>query len=289
MGRMARRALFALALAALAATLAACGGVTRTVDPVAGAATKTQGAGGYKATFSLAMSAGGRQLTLTGHGEFDADQGEVVMDMSQLLQQSGAPAGTDGTIDAIYLREDGDPVMYVKLGLLSSLMPGGKTWIRLDVARAGKAAGIDLGKLMGGATQNPADALQLLRANGDFTAVGTETVAGVSTTHYHGTVDLKKALAAKGAPDDLIQRLLDMGAPAHYPVDVWVDDSGYVRQLELDFMQTTNGVPLSTKTTIGMSDYGTNVSVSAPPADEVFDATELATKGLSSALSSGVH
>lgn len=288
MGRMTRRVLSALALAALAAGLTACG-VTRTVDPVAGAATKTQDAGGYKATFSLAISAAGTPLTMTGHGEFDADQGEVVMDMSGLLQQSGAPAGTDGTIDAIYLREDGDPVMYFKMGLLSSLLPGGKTWIRLDFAKAGKAAGIDLGKLMGGATQNPADALQLLRANGDFAQVGTETIGGVSTTHYHGTVDLKKALAAKGAPDDLIQRLRDAGAPEQYPVDVWVDDSGYVRQLELSYDQNTNGVPLTTSMTIDMSDYGTDVSVSPPPADQVFDATDLATKGLSSALSSGVH
>ena len=286
-GRM-RRFTLGLLLLALAASLTACG-VTRTVDPVAGAATKTQDAGGYKTTFSMTMSVAGRQLTMTGHGEFDSGQGELVMDMSSLLQQSGAPAGTDSTIDAIYVREGGDPVIYFKLGLLSGLMPDGKTWIRLDLAKAGKAAGVDLGKLMGGASQNPADALQLLRANGDFTDVGTETIGGVSATHYHGTIDLKKALAAKGAPDDMIQRLLDLGAPEQYPVDVWVDDSGYVRQLEMSYTQTTNGVPLAVKLTTDMSDYGTDVSVSPPPPDEVYDATDFAAKGLAGALNSGVH
>jgi hypothetical protein len=283
-----RRLAFALALLALGASLTACG-VTRTVDPVAGAATKTQDAGGYKTTFSMAMSVAGRQLTMTGRGQFDSDQGEMVIDMSSLLQQSGAPAGTDGTIDAIFVHEDGDPVMYFKMGLLSALMPGGKSWIRLDFAKAGKAAGIDLGKLMGGASQNPADALQLLQANGDFNVVGTETIGGVSTTHYHGTIDLEKALAAKGAPQDMIQRLLDAGAPKQYPLDVWVDDSGYIRQLEMSYSQATNGVPLSTTMRMDMSDYGTDVSVSAPPSDQVFDATDLATKGLSSALDNGVH
>lgn len=283
-----RRAALALASLAISACLTACG-VTRTVDPVAGAATKTQDAGGYKATFALALSGGGRQFTLTGHGEFDSGEGELVMDLSNLLAQSGAPAGTDATIDSIYVRENGDPVVYLKMGLLSAFMPGGKAWIRLDLARAGKAAGIDLGNLMGGASQNPAEALALLRANGDFTEVGTETVGGVSTAHYHGTIDLKKALAASGAPADLIQRLLDAGAPGQYPVDVWVDDSGYVRRFEMTYTQTTGGVPVSTKLTFDISDYGTDVSISAPPADQVFDATGLATKGISSALSSGVH
>jgi len=288
MRRMARRVLFAFATLALAAGLTACG-VSGTVDPVADAATKTQDAGGYKATFSMALSVAGRKLAMTGKGEFAPGQGELVMDMTDLLQQSGAPAGTDGSIDAIYVTEADDPVIYFKFGLLSALLPGGKAWIRLDIAKAGKAAGLDLSKLMGGAAQNPADALQLLRANGDFSAVGTETVGGVSTTHYHGTVDLRKALAAKGAPADLIQRLLDLGAPEQYPVDVWVDDSGYVRQVVMSYDQTVSGTTVSTSMTMDMSDYGTDVTISAPPADQVFDATELATKGLSSALNSGTH
>jgi hypothetical protein len=283
---MARRILVALALAALAAALTACG-VSRTVDPVAGAATKSQ-TSGYKSTMTMILSAGGTQLTLTAEGEFDGQEGELNMDLSDLLGKSGAPAGVDGSVKTIYLTEDGDPVVYLKLGLLSSFLPGGKTWIRMDVAKAGKAAGIDLGKLMGGA-QNPGDALKLLQSSGDFAQVGTETVGGAETTHYRGTIDLHKALAATGAPQDLIQRLLDQGAPTQYPVDAWIDDSGYIRQLEMSYGETLNGQTMSMSLKTDMTDYGTDVNVSAPPADEVFDVTDVAGQGLASALSGTTH
>jgi hypothetical protein len=57
----------------------------------------------------------------------------------------------------------------------------------------------------------------------------------------------------------------------------------------MSYDQTVTGVTTSTSMTMNMSDYGTDVNISAPPADQVFDATELATKGLSSALDSGTH
>src|SRR5205823_5437943 len=136
------------------------------------------------------------------------------IEMADLLGRLGAASGTDMTMKALYVTEDGDPVMYMQLGLLAGQLPGGKTWMRIDLAKAGKAAGIDLGQLMGGAGQNPSDWLALLRSNGEFSEVGYETVEGTDTTH----------------------------------------------------------------------DHGTTVDVSAPPADQVFDATDLAAQGAASAL-----
>ena len=287
-GPVARRLLPGLALLALAAMLTACG-VRSTVDPVAAAATKTQDSGGYKTTMSVTVTTGGRELTMTGHGSFASDRGELEMDLGDALSQAGAPSGIDGTMKAIYITENGDPVMYIDLGFLGNLMPNGKHWLRIDLAQAGKAAGIDFGQLMGNANQNPADALALLRANGSFTSVGTETLGGVSTTHYHGTVDLAKAAEAKGVSADAVKRLLDAGAPAEYPIDVWVDDSGYVRQYRTSYDQTLGGRSMGMSMTIGMSDYGSSVDVSAPPAAEVFDATGLASQGAAAALSGTTH
>ena len=42
-------------------------------------------------------------------------------------------------------------------------------------------------------------------------------------------------------------------------------------------------------TKVEISDYGTQVDISPPPADEVFDATELATKGISRRLGGSTH
>ena len=228
---MLRRVLLVLALAALAGGLAGCGAAVKsTVDPVADAATKSQQAGGFKSTIAITLASDGKQYTMTAHGTFGQQQGELDMDLSSLLRQSGMTSGLDGNLRALYLTENGDPVMYLKLGLLSAMIPGGKPWVKLDLAKAGKAAGVDLSQLMGGAGQSPTDSLQLLRSQGDFSQVGTETVGGVSTSHYHGTIDLAKAATARGASADLIKRLRDLGAPAEYPADVWIDDSGYIRR-----------------------------------------------------------
>ena len=285
---MFRRVLLALALVALTGALSACGSSVRSaVDPVAAAATKSQQAGGFSATTSVTVSAAGHRFTMTGYGLFGDGKGQMELDMSDLLNQTGAPAGTDSTIKAIYLTEDGDPVMYMRLGFLSAFIPGGKSWVRVDLAKAGKAAGIDFNQLLGGANQSPSDSLALLRSSGEFSEVGTETVDGVETTHYHGTVDLQQAAAAKGAGAEAIQRLLDLGAPTQYPADVWIDKDGYVRQYKTRYGMTTGGKSMSVSMTMGMSDYGTPVEVSAPPSDQVFDATDLAAKGAASQLNPG--
>jgi hypothetical protein len=283
---MLRRVSFALALVALSGALTACG-VKSTVDPVAAAATKSQQAGGFSAKTSVTVSAGGQRFTMTGFGLFGDGKGQMELDMSDLLNQTGAPAGTDSTIKAIYLTEDGHPVMYMRLGFLSAFIPGGKSWVRVDLAKAGNAAGIDFNQLLGGANQSPSDSLALLRSSGEFSEVGTETVDGVETTHYHGTVDLQQAAAAKGAGAEAIQRLLDLGAPTQYPADVWIDKDGYVRQYKTRYGMTTGGKSMSVSMTMGMSDYGTPVEVSAPPSDQVFDATDLAAKGVASQLNPG--
>jgi hypothetical protein len=285
-----RRVLLAVVLAALAGVLAACG-VRNSVDPVASAATKTEQAGGYKVAMSVTVSAGGRQLAMTGRGTFGRDTGEMEMDLGGLMGGLGGLSGgtgTSSTMKAVYLTEDGDPVVYMNLGFLSSFLPGGKSWVRLDIAKAGKAAGVDVTQLMGGAGQNPSDWLSLLRSEGDFSKVGAETLNGVEMTHYHGTVDLRKA-AENGPAAGALKRILDLGAPSEYPIDVWVDDNGYIRQYESSYDETLGGNTMSMTTKVEMSDYGTQVDISPPPADQVFDATELATQGIPSQLGGSTH
>jgi hypothetical protein len=285
-----RRVLLAVALAVLTGALTACG-VRNSVDPVASAATKTQQAGGYKVAMSVTVSAAGRQLAMNARGTFGREMGELEMDMGGLMSGLGGllgGSGTSSTMKVKYLTEDGNPVVYMNLGFLSSFLPGGKSWVRLDVQKAGKAAGVDVDQLMGGAGQNPSDWLSLLQSQGDFSKVGTETLNGVETTRYHGTIDLRKA-AANGPAADALQHILDSGAPSEYPIDVWVDDQGYVRQYESSYDQTLGGNTMSTTMKVEISDYGTQVEVFPPPADEVFDATDLATKGTSSQLGGSTH
>ena len=91
-----------------------------------------------------------------------------------------------------YLEENGDPVMYANLPFLADKLPGGKTWIRLDLEQAGQKLGVDLNQLLSQADQNPGQILDLLRASGSVETIGTETVDGASTTHYKATIELDK-------------------------------------------------------------------------------------------------
>ena len=118
MRAMFRPVFFALAIVALTGALTACG-VKSTVDPVAAAATKSEQAGGFSATMSVTVSAEGRQFTMTGFGFFGDGKGQMQFDMSDVLSQTGAPTGTDSSIKAIYLTENGDAVMSEESGQVS--------------------------------------------------------------------------------------------------------------------------------------------------------------------------
>ena len=285
---MVRRIALALGLAALAASLAACGaGVKSAVDPVAAAATKSAKSGGYAATMTMKVGVDGKETTMTATGSFDQDRGEMNMDMSGLFGRLGAPAGTDTTASIVYDVENGDPVMYMRFGFLAKLLPQGKTWVKIDLEQAGKAAGIDFSQLLGGATQSPTQGLDMLRSAGDFTNEGSETIDGVQTTHYHGTIDLEKIAASGGPAASAVQRLIQLGAPTSEPMDVWIDGSGFVRQFEESYTQTIDGTASTVDMTMTMSDYGGPVQITVPPPDQVLDGTSLATQGLKTQLNPG--
>ena len=97
---------------------------------------------------------------------------------------------------------------------------------------------------------------------------------GESTTHYAGTIDLNKV--AESAPADLAEqykKLAELAPSPTVPMDVWIGDDGYVRQVA-DFEQK-----LAAGSSMTMEeelyDWGTDVNVTVPSDDEVVDLTQL--------------
>jgi LppX_LprAFG lipoprotein len=265
-----------LALLALGAAVGLAGcAFSKTIDPVAAAATKTEQAGGVQMAMTVTLTGRGQTSTITANGAFDREQGELTLDASGLLQSAGLPAGSGSGIKLLYLQEGGDPVTYVQLPFLANRLPSGESWIKLDLETVGQSFGVDVNQLLGQATQNPGQALDLLRASGDVQEVGTATVDGVATTEYQATIDLAKAAQLGGLPQAQIQKLTASGAPTTLPVDVWIGPDGLVRKLDLTESTTSAGLPASVDVTVDLSDYGTPVTVTAPPADQVFDASSL--------------
>jgi hypothetical protein len=274
----ARAARWAL-LALLAVVLAGCGGAASALDPVAEAATRSADAGGANVKMDMSFTVGADRGTMTATGKFDRDEGELTFDMSDLFTGAGAPAAAGGPLRMIYTKEDGHSVLYMNMPFLATMLPAGKAWVKADIDRLASTMGANFGQLVGQSSQNPGDTLAMLRAVGDVEEVGRDTLDGVAATRYRATIDLARAAEQKGVSKTAVQRLREAGAPAELPVDVWIgDDDGLPRNMTIDYSAKTAGSPVSTSMTMSFSDWGSDVSVEAPPADEVFDATELAAK-----------
>jgi hypothetical protein len=185
-----------------------------------------------------------RTLPLEGALDFDSGAFEFAYDLSRL----GVPSA-ETTIRARMV----DDVMYVSFGdvagaagrALSSILDG-REWLALDLAAVGMGA--DNGTGGGLAHADPGGVLDLLREIGEVETVGPETVRGVPTTHYRGTIDI-----------------------ASVPVDVWVDGDGRARKISA----TVDRAGIKVATEIEYYDFGVELDVDAPPADEVLDFTEL--------------
>jgi LppX_LprAFG lipoprotein len=276
------------AIVAAAAVTAGCGGGSSgnalALDPVSAAVTKTQHAGAARVRFALTLSdpqQAGKTVRLHGAGVIDGTSGELTFKLGSALPQAGLQPGA--TLKEIFLQQDGDYIVYMQLGFLAAGLPEGKHWIELNLSELGKSAGIDFGKLLSGSQFQPTDVLSMLKAEGaEVRKVGTETVDGAATTHYHVTVDMAKALQAKGVTSPLLSGMA--AEIPKVPEDVWIRKDGLVSrvQISLDVPQGTRTVGMAL--TMDLYDYGAHVTIAAPPSGDVFDATPLAKQGLGSAF-----
>jgi hypothetical protein len=275
-----------LGLVAIAAvvTLSACGGGSGS-DGGASAAPTATGVGAAKLIASsvdttaaaktarmngeVTITVGGDTATLPLDGALDFETGafESTYDMSQL----GIPGAGDSKVHARMV----DGVMYMNLGDLGgdadeslSTMTDGKSWMKLDLGAFGQGS---TGGVTGLGDADPSGTLEALRGAGEVETVGTDTLRGVETTHYRAMIDPQKALdeAPANLREQGLKGLDELGGPV--PVDVWIDGDGQTRKISMDIDAKSGRVA----TTIEYYDFGTDVDVSAPPADDVFDLRDL--------------
>ncbi len=264
-----RRLILALVVfAALGAS--ACGGSEPTAeqvspDAVVLAASKTNETGSYKADVSGTMEVAGQSIDMSGTGAFDAAKQRGQMSYSMNLN------GVDVNMEMVFAY----PVIYMELPPESGQLPAGKKWIKMDLEKLGQEAGLNLDQMMGAGQTDPSQGLDFLRGVTGVQAVGEEEVRGVSTTHYKGVVDL--ATLGKEHPEmqSSIDQLVQQSGISRVPVEVWIDDDGFVRRMTQTLEGSGSGLPMNMTMTTDLYDFGTDVSVEEPPADEVVDFSEL--------------
>jgi hypothetical protein len=217
-------------------------------------------------------------LTMPFSGEFDNATGDssFTLDMSGMAAAASTdesiPPGMGDMFGEMEIRTIGD-TSYMRFGLFSML--GVTTdWVSMPATDAG-----DMASSFGAGPTNPED---LMKAWGDaaWTNVedlGTESIRGVNTTHYRAVVDVAGMMqAADAQAQSELQSLGTM--PDTLPLDFWLGDDNVIHKMVMQFDgsgDSANGFGSMTMTW-EMYDFGADITIEAPPADQVTDGNDLA-------------
>ena len=106
---------------------------------------------------------------------------------------------------------------------------------------------------------------RLLKAAGQATTVGSQTIRGVSTTHYHVLVDLGRYATVvpaqlRAAAQDEAALLKRISGQQTLPIDVWVDGHNLVRKYQMQIPLCYQGERASESLSAELYRYGTKPS-----------------------------
>lgn len=269
-----RRPIVAAVTAAVATLLVAgCGGGGETGDGsarsvvaeetsiqiVSKSTDRTTGGGTARMEMRSAMSlgsSGAPVVLMSGEGTVDFDTGRAVLTLT-----------SQGLVDEMEVRQIDQKTGFVSMPFLE--LPEGKRWVRIDVEQspeAGFASGSDAEgtlALIQGLTGEPEE-------------VGRETLHGAETTHYAVDIDVDRLfdIAAENA-DQLSGQLESLMSTSRQMLpdtldgNVWIDDEGRIRKFEYVISIEAMGQEAASITTVEYYDFGVEVGVEEPPADEV--------------------
>jgi hypothetical protein len=277
----------AAAAASVAVTASGCG-AANTLDPVAKAASISTTTRGFQMRFEVRF--GSPQLptalTATGTGSIDARDrtGSVVFVMN-----AGNDPDLKKALGGLTLRleelVDGTTV-YVKLPpAIASKLPGGRPWMKVDLAKASGVPGFS-SLANNPVSSDPSQFLSYLRAtSGHVSKLGTEVVNRVQTTHYHATISLDRvpdalpSASRKGAKQ-AVSSIEQLTGLKQLPVDAWIDSNNLIRRMRLSFAESlAPSVKLNIGMTMDFIKYGPQPKPAFPSPDQVSDASSLSSVG----------
>ncbi|MDN4161742.1 hypothetical protein [Nocardioides abyssi] len=197
------------------------------------------------ATVTTSTTFGGTELS--GTGVIDYTQTPVAIEMDQDL------GGSSTKVISV------DGIAYINLGELSQ----GKFW-KVDPSDPdGPFAALGMGEVL--QQSDPVASLQAMEDGIEkVTYVGEEDVDGRDLDHFEMTVDLASAMKNLGSD---IPKSATKGMPEALTYDVWLDEEGRFGRMVMDMPVMGQ----SSRTEMTIDDWGSDVSIEAPPASEVTD------------------
>jgi hypothetical protein len=238
---------------------------------VAAALQKTTAAGSARIATATQVGVGQESLPITATG--------VIGFAGQTADLTETLPGNQGTGETRFV----NGILYERLpGTLVSRLSGGKPWISLNVTTLSGQGG-NLQPLIADAPTDPSTVLGFLRGAGDqVNTVGPETVDGTPTTHYTILINLDKAAAGQNAQTQNAVHVLEQQLGTHtLPAQVWLDSEGRLRKIAMRETMTgttpttTPAGKISFDFTATLSDFGVPADITAPPADQTTDVTNL--------------
>lgn len=262
---------FATVLGALvgALTLTACsGGDAVALDPVAHAADRTNAAGSSRMVMEVSLRTGGERFYVNGEGAMDygRNRGWLLMDFSQLAAlDPSAP-----NLPRMRMLFE-DTTIWMRVPPVLTEATRGKPWARTTLGGSSNT--------LGGIHQpDPSQMLDSLRGiSGSVRKVEETRVRGVETTHYSADVSLDKALAqAPQREREAARAALKMfGGMEKMPVDVYIDDAGRVRRMQMEYDLETPRTNFESEVKLELFDFGASVEFERPPASHVAELASL--------------
>ncbi|HXA62896.1 MAG TPA: hypothetical protein VNW94_27445 [Streptosporangiaceae bacterium] len=214
----------------------------------------------FAADISESGTSDGKTTQMVGSFKFRLNPSPAVSaDFSQ-LQLGGQNVSGSGQV--VFLNN----ILYVKVPILSPLLSGGRPWFKVSLNGIQTLTGVNVTAVIGGLLETtPLTLTRMFTASSDVHDAGRETVDGVPTTHFQGSVTIQAALSRLDATDrSRLTGLYRTDGSNKISFDVWVDDQHRPRRSTFS-VQGTN-TPTSTTITYR---YGQEFQVSAPPADQV--------------------
>ncbi|MCG5217274.1 hypothetical protein [Streptosporangium sp. KLBMP 9127] len=184
------------------------------------------------------------------------------LDLGDEFKDLGAPVRTVVTKGAAYS----------KGGIYSSLLPEGKSWLRLP---PGSITPIPTSGLV-----NVLDPTTLKAVIGTTdTKRASGTLDGTRTTLHKGTITLSELYkSSKSFRDTLGRKPAGKSAKLEVSWCLWLGKDQLPRRLETSWVQETVGlrtVKSSSKSDIRFSGWGAKLDIKAPPADQIADYKDL--------------
>lgn len=224
------------------------------------AAASTAESGTSRLSLTTQTSTGGTEVLFVGEGAYDhaADEGRLVF---RVPTEGGEPVD-GGTIEERLVGDD----------LYLSLPEPAGVFYRLTVA--------DVASTSLGGSAEPTAWLQALQGLTDVEEVGHAEVRGVETTRYRGELDVEDAVAgASGTAAQVLEASLRATDAERIPFEADLDGEGrlvrLVHQIDVPAGPATGGREVTSRGTLELYDFGTEVDVAVPPPASVRDGAAL--------------